>query len=139
MTKRLLVVLCLILSILLTACTAGNDSVFMNQSENSYQRITAEKAKEMMDAGNVVVVDVRTAEEYQEAHISGAVLVPYESMGDTLLDALPDEDAILLVYCRSGSRSKQASEKLIELGYTQVYDFGGIVDWPYERESGDME
>lgn len=91
----------------------------------------------MLDEGGVTVVDVRTAEEYAEQHIPGAVLVPNESIGDEPPAKLPDQDAVLLVHCRTGVRSKQASDKLIKLGYTQVYDFGGIVDWPYETESGE--
>ena len=104
--------------------------------ETGYQKITAEEAKKMMDAGGVTVVDVRTAEEYAAAHIPGAVLVPVESIGEAMPEALPDKDAVLLVYCRSGRRSAAASQKLAALGYTAVYDFGGINDWPYETEAG---
>ena len=97
-----------------------------------YRKITAEEAKRMLDDDSaVVVVDVRTQEEYDAGHIEGAVLVPNESIGDTPPEQLSDLDAVLLVYCRTGVRSKQASEKLLALGYSQVYDFGGIADWPY--------
>lgn len=101
-----------------------------------YHKITPEEAKEKMDAGDVVVVDVRTQAEYDEGHIENAVLVPNESIGDTMPAALPDLDATLLVYCRSGRRSKEASEKLVALGYRNVYDFGGILDWPYGVTEG---
>lgn len=101
-----------------------------------YQKITAEEAKKMMEDGGVTVVDVRTQEEYEEGHISGSVVVPVESIGDELPKALPDTDAVLLVHCRSGVRSKAASQKLIDLGYKNVYDFGGIKDWPYETVKG---
>ncbi len=97
-----------------------------------YHKITPEEAKEKMDAGDVVVVDVRTQEEYDEGHIKDAVLVPNESIGGTMPEALPDTDATLLVYCRSGRRSKEASDKLLALGYRNVYDFGGMIDWPYD-------
>lgn len=95
-------------------------------------KITAEEAKQMMDEGNATVVDVRTAEEYAAGHIPGSILVPVESIGDTKPVELPDTEAVLLVHCRTGIRSKRASDQLVELGYKHVYDFGGIVDWPYE-------
>ena len=86
----------------------------------------------MMASQEVVVVDVRTQEEYDGGHIENAVLVPNESIGSEMPEALPDKEAPLLVYCRSGRRSKDAAEKLLALGYQSVYDFGGVIDWPYE-------
>ena len=109
----------------------------MYGEETSYQKITAEMAKQIMDGGAATVADVRTAEEYEEGHIPGAVLVPNESIGEERPEALPDPEALILVYCRSGNRSRQAAEKLLELGYTNVYDFGGITDWPYEIVKGE--
>ena len=97
-----------------------------------YHRITAEEAYEIMVSQEVVVVDVRTREEYDGGHIENAVLVPNESIGSEMPDALPDKEATLLVYCRSGRRSKDAAQKLLALGYQNVYDFGGVIDWPYE-------
>lgn len=105
----------------------------------AYHKISAEEAKEMMDAGGVTVVDVRRADEYAESHIPNAVLVPNETIEQEAAEALPDKEAALLVYCRSGRRSKEASDKLVEMGYTQVYDFGGIIDWPYDTESGEAK
>ena len=81
-----------------------------------------------------IILDVRTQEEYDEKHIPGAVLVPNETIGKGEIKELPDKDQMILVYCRSGNRSKQASGKLIQLGYTNVYEFGGINSWP-----GDVE
>lgn len=115
------VIIILIGAILMSACS----------TENSYHKITAADAKEMMDTQEVIIVDVRTLEEYNEGHIENAILIPNESI-DGEPSELVDKDAIILVYCRSGNRSKQASDKLVELGYTKIYDFGGIVDWPYE-------
>ena len=106
------------------------------QPQSSYHKITADEAKAMMDEGGVTVVDVRRADEYEAAHIPGAILLSNETIADTAPDALTDKDAALLVYCRTGVRSKQASDTLVSLGYTQVYDMGGIVDWPYETQSG---
>ena len=100
----------------------------------SYQKISPEKAKYMMEHEVVKIVDVRHEEEYREGHIPGAVLVTNETIGDTLPEELPDKKAVLLVYCRSGVRSKLASQKLVRLGYENVYDFGGIINWPYEIE-----
>lgn len=100
----------------------------------AYQKISAAKAKSMMEEKTVIIVDVRTLEEYNEGHIAKAILIPNESIGSTQPAQLPDKDAIILVYCRSGNRSKQASEKLVAMGYTQIYDFGGIIDWTYGIE-----
>lgn len=131
----------------LTACSApGGSGTSPSGSaetavspDSAYHKITAEEAKKMIDAGGVTIVDVRTAEEYAEKHIPGAVLVPNESIGEEPPEQLPDQDAVLLIHCRTGVRSKQASDKLVGLGYTQIYDFGGIADWPYETESGPAE
>lgn len=98
----------------------------------AYHKISAEEAYEIMASQEVVVVDVRTREEYDGGHIENAVLVPNESIGSEMPEALPDKEATLLVYCRSGRRSKDAAEKLLSLGYQNVYDFGGVIDWPYE-------
>ena len=98
----------------------------------AYQKISAEEAYEMMASQEVVVVDVRTQEEYDGGHIENAVLVPNESIVSEMPEALPDKEATLLIYCRSGRRSKDAAEKLLKLGYQSVYDFGGVIDWPYE-------
>ena len=98
----------------------------------AYHKLSAEEAYEMMASQEVVVVDVRTREEYDGGHIENAVLVPNENIGSEMPEALPDKEAPLLVYCRSGRRSKDAAEKLLALGYQSVYDFGGVIDWPYE-------
>ena len=85
---------------------------------------------------NYILLDVRTREEYENAHIPGAICIPNETIGTEEIPALPDKDQLILVYCRSGNRSKQASEKLAALGYTQVVEFGGIMDWPGDTVSG---
>ncbi|MDY2663094.1 rhodanese-like domain-containing protein [Bariatricus massiliensis] len=97
--------------------------------------MSAEEAKEKMDNDeNIVILDVRTLEEYDEKHIPGAVVIPNETIKKETLKELPDLEQEILVYCRSGNRSRQAAEKLIEAGYTNVYDFGGINEWTYETE-----
>lgn len=101
-----------------------------------HRRITCEEARDMLLKDGATVVDVRTAEEYAQKHIPGAVLVPLQSIGDRMPEALPDKDALLLVHCRTGARSRKAADLLTHLGYTRVFDFGGIVDWTYETEAG---
>ena len=101
----------------------------------TYTQISAEEAMKLMDIEeDYIILDVRTQEEYDEKHIPGAVLVPNESIGESEIEELPDKDQMILVYCRSGNRSKQASEKLAKLGYTNVYEFGGINNWTGEVE-----
>ena len=95
-------------------------------------KITPEEAKTMIDHGGVTVVDVRRIDEFEQGHIPGAILVPNETILEEAAFKLPDQSAVILIYCRSGRRSAEAAEKLILLGYTNVYDFGGILDWPYE-------
>ncbi len=97
-----------------------------------YMKISAEDAAKMMEEEGTTVVDVRRPEEYAEGHIDEAVLVPLGTLREEAATKLPDKDAVLLVYCRSGSRSFTASQMLITLGYRRVYDLGGIINWPYE-------
>ena len=126
--KRILPAVLIIL-LLFTGC--GGNSV----NENSYQQITQEAAKEMMDTQEVVILDVREQHEYDSGHIPGAVLLPVGTIAEDTAAAVIDElDTVVLVYCRSGNRSKTASQALADLGYTNVYEFGGINDWPYEIE-----
>jgi rhodanese-related sulfurtransferase len=98
-----------------------------------YHKISASDAKARLDSGDtLILLDVRTKEEFDAGHIAGAVLLPNETIVDTPPEALPDLNAEILIYCRSGNRSAQAAKKLVAMGYTNVYDFGGIIDWPYE-------
>jgi phage shock protein E len=98
-----------------------------------WKTLTPEEAKARLDSGDAVtLLDVRTEAEYEESHIPGAVCLPVESIGTQPPASLPDPDAEILVYCRSGRRSAQAATKLAKLGYTNVSDFGGILNWPYE-------
>ena len=103
--------------------------------ENSYQQITQEAAKEMMDTQEVLILDVREQHEYDSGHIPGAVLLPVGTITkDTAAAVIDDLDTVVLVYCRSGNRSKTASQALADLGYTNIYEFGGINTWPHEVE-----
>lgn len=115
----------------------GNESNATNNSSNfsSYQQVDAETAKKLMDTeDDYVILDVRTQAEYNESHIPGAILIPHDTVATAAEDALPDKGQLILVYCRSGNRSKQASQALVDLGYTNVVEFGGINSWPYEVE-----
>ena len=104
----------------------------------TYRNVTAQEAKARMDSGDaVIVLDVRTKEEYDLGHVPNAILIPNETIFDEKPELLPDSDAEILVYCRSGNRSAQAARKLAAMGYTQVYNFGGIMDWPYEKVTED--
>ena len=120
----------LLLSLLLLAGCGGNTA------DSSYQQISQEEDKEMMDSQDVIILDVREQDEYDSGHISGAVLLPVGTIDEiTAAEVIPEKDSTVLVYCRSGNRSKTASSTLAELGYTNIYEFGGINTWPYETES----
>ena len=120
---------------LLSGCTLSKTNAYTAEDapgKAAYHKISAEEAYEMMVSQEVVVVDVRTREEYDGGHIENAVLVPNESIGSKMPETMPDKEVTLLIYCRSGRRSKDAAQKLLALGYQSVYDFGGVIDWPYE-------
>lgn len=120
-----------LLLLLLGGCAAQNGE------DNAYRQVTMDEAVQLMETEtDYLVVDVRTPEEFEEKHIPGAVLVPNESIADEPPAALPDREQMLLIYCRSGNRSKQAAAKLAALGYTNVIEFGGINSWTGETVSG---
>ena len=107
--------------------------------KNTYQQITAQEAKSIMDTEqNYIIIDARTEEEFAAGHIKNAILIPEYEIADRAEAELPDKDALILVYCRSGRRSKIASEELAKLGYTNVKEFGGIINWPYETITEDQ-
>ena len=117
--------------VLFTACGQPKD----NTQEAIYMNITAQQAKEIMEQEEgYVILDTRTQEEYDTGHIPGAILIPYDEVKEKAEAQLADKDQLILVYCRSGRRSKLAAEDLVALGYTNIKEFGGIIDWPYEVE-----
>ena len=127
--KKLVFLLLAVL--LLTAC--GQDKE--KDQGAVYMNITAEEAKQIMDTEEgYIILDVRTQEEYDEGHIPGAIVISHEEIAEKAEEMLPDKNQLILVYCRSGRRSKIAAEALVELGYTNIKEFGGIIDWPYETE-----
>ena len=118
--------------LLLTACGTNEET----GTEAVYMNITAEEAKKIMDSEEgYIILDVREQDEYDTGHIPGAILIPYTQIEEKASELLPDKDQLILVYCRSGRRSKIAAEALVALGYTNIREFGGIIDWPYEVES----
>jgi len=128
MKKRIFLLLAVML---LTAC--GQDKE--NNQGAVYVNITAEEAKQIMDSEEgYIILDVRTQEEYDQGHIPGAVVISHEEIADKAEKVLTGKDQLILVYCRSGRRSKIAAEALVELGYTNIKEFGGIIDWTYEVE-----
>ena len=117
--------------LLLAGCGAQSE-------ESTYRQVNAEEADSMMEEeSGYIILDVRTAQEYSEKHIPGAINIPNETIGTEDIPELPDMEQLILVYCRSGNRSKQASEKLVKLGYTNIVEFGGINDWMGETVSGE--
>ena len=129
MMKKLIFLLLVVM--MLTAC--GQDTE--KNRGAVYVNITAEEAKQIMDSEEgYIILDVREQDEYDAGHIPGAILIPYTQIEEKADEKLPDQDQLILVYCRSGRRSKLAAQALVELGYTNVREFGGIIDWTYEIE-----
>ena len=137
-----IIMLCIVSFGWLSSCT--NDKVEnitettkenMTMNDAVYENITAQEAKRIMDTQTgYVILDVRTQEEYDEKHIPKAILIPDYEIREKAEGILTDKNQLILVYCRSGRRSKLASEDLLELGYTNIKEFGGIIDWPYQTE-----
>lgn len=128
--KKLFILIAFVF-MLLPAC----GQTIENKQEAVYVNITAEEAKKIMDTEtDYVILDVRTQEEYDQGHIPGAINIANEFIGTDEIPELPNKDRLIMVYCRSGNRSKQAAQKLVDLGYTNIVEFGGILDWP-----GDIE
>ena len=146
--KKIFCFISILICIMLTAC--GNDSsigiigvadeptsiILTDKGEKAmYETITADAAKKIMDSDEeVIILDVREQYEYDEGHIPGAILIPYTEIENKAEEIITDKDRQILVYCRSGRRSKIASDALSKLNYTNVKEFGGIIDWPYEIE-----
>ena len=130
-TFRRIIMLVISLSLFgICGCQGNTDSV---SDSIGYEQITQDKAKEIMDSGaEYVLIDARTDEEFAQGHIEGAIMIPEYEIAQKAESVIADKDALILVYCRSGRRSKIAAEELVKLGYTNVKEFGGIIDWQYE-------
>ena len=117
-------------ALLLVGCAAPAEEI-------TYRQVNMDEAITMMEEeSGYIILDVRTPEEFADKHIPGAVNIPNETIGPAEIPELPNKDQLILVYCRSGNRSKQASEKMVALGYTNIVEFGGINDWPGEIVTG---
>ena len=146
--KKILCMISAVLCIFLAACgdatsigiiggADGPTAILVSEKgeKEMYEQITAEEAKKIMDSGEEhIILDTREQDEFDEGHIPNAILIPYTEIENKAEEMLPDKDKLILVYCRSGRRSKIASESLAKLGYTNVKEFGVIIDWPYEVE-----
>ena len=147
--KKILCIISVVYCIFLTACRdatsianlGGADGptsiIIAEKGEKAmYEQITPEEAKKIMDSGEEhIILDTREQDEFDEGHIPGAILIPYTEIENKAEEMLPNKDAQILVYCRSGRRSKIASESLVKLGYTNVKEFGGIIDWTWALEN----
>ena len=133
--KKLLI-LCMTFICILSGC--GNaDSVQNTEQKSGYKQVSMEEGLELMEAdSDYILLDVRRDDEFEEGHIPGAINIPNESIGTEEIAEFPDQKQTIYVYCRSGNRSKQASQKLVDLGYTDVIEFGGIIDYSGEIEKG---
>ena len=121
--------LCTLLYLLLLSGCSQSETI----TETNYMQITAKEAKNIMDSEtDYIILDVRTEEEFSEGHIDGAILIPDYEIADKAEKILTDKDQLILVYCRSGRRSKLAADSLVTMGYTNIKEFGGIIDWPYD-------
>jgi len=121
---------------LLTGC-GNTDSAHDVVQKAEYKKISATEAKQMMEsADDYILLDVRTEEEFIESRIEGAILIPDREIRNRVETEIPEEDTLIFVYCRSGGRSANAAKELVSMGYTNVYDFGGIMNWPYGTVSG---
>ena len=133
--KKILI-LCMTFIFILTGC-GNTDSVQNTEQKTGYKQVSMEEGLELMEAdSDYILLDVRRDDEFEEGHIPGAINIPNESIGKEEIAELPDKDQTIYVYCRSGNRSKQASQKLVDLGYTDVIEFGGIIDYSGEIEKG---
>ncbi|NLE15687.1 MAG: rhodanese-like domain-containing protein [Spirochaetales bacterium] len=131
--SKLYIILLIILVVVLFVSFKSQQAKTAAGTAAPYKKITAQEAMSLMQTGQkLTIVDVRTPAEFTAGHIQGAINVPNETIGSSAPSALADLDATILVYCRSGSRSAQAAKKLLAIGYSNVIDFGGIINWPYE-------
>lgn len=132
--RVLLTALMVVVALSLAGCGEGGNG---DGDGPEVINITAEEGRALMDEDpDIILVDVRTEGEYKAEHIPGALLVPVEELAELASSKMPDKEATYIVYCRTGNRSATAALMLIDMGYQKIYDMGGIVDWPYETESG---
>ena len=133
--KHFIIVICLSVFVFLFVSCGSDENIDNNRELSVYQRISADEAYEKMRTEtSFIILDVRTPDEFSQMRIPGSILIPDSEITNRAESELPDKNALILVYCRTGRRSKNATNELISMGYTNVFDFGGIADWPYEIE-----
>lgn len=132
--KGLIIMLIVAISLFgLAGCGSEKNTAASTPQKAEFEQITAQQAKEIMEKETgYIIIDARTQEEFDEGHIEGAIMIPEYEISERAEKELPNKEQLILVYCRSGRRSKIASQALVDLGYTNVKEFGGIIDWPYE-------
>lgn len=135
--KRITTLFLAVMLLCLCACQNEGESDKSGKGDgeavNTYEQISQSEAKRIMDTEkDCIIIDARTQSEFDEGHIEGAIMIPEYEIAERALKEIPNKNALILVYCRSGRRSKIAAEALVELGYTNVKEFGGIIDWEYE-------
>ena len=132
---KTVIILVVMAALCMNGCQSSAPNEEMKTAETAYMKISAEDAKEIMDStDDFVLIDVREDDEYASGHIAGALLMPYGEIEERAENELTDKDQTIRVYCRSGRRRAIAAQTLTDLGYTDVRDFGGIIDWPYDIE-----
>ena len=139
MKSKIAILAVIITALMFTGCSnTGNDTQRngVETKQVKYENISPEDAKQRLDnEKGIILLDVRTQEEYDEKHIPDSILIPVDEIEEDAPAELADKDATIFVYCRSGNRSVTASEVLVKMGYTKIYNLGGIIDWPYETET----
>jgi rhodanese-related sulfurtransferase len=131
--KKIMFIILIIASLLMISCNNSEQSVDENETEGKVMMISPEEAKENLDEDSeIVLLDVRTPGEYESGHIEDAVLLPLDQLNEKASEVIPDQEKTYYVYCRSGNRSATAAQLLVDMGYENIYDLGGIIDWPYD-------
>jgi len=131
--KKIMFVILIIASLLMISCDNSAENIEGNGTEGKVLMISPEEAKESLDENSeIILLDVRTPSEYESGHIEGAVLLPLDNITEEASEVIPDNEKIYYVYCRSGNRSATAAQLLVDMGYKNIYDLGGIIDWPYD-------
>ena len=131
--KKIMFVILIIASLLMISCDNSAENIEGNGTEGKVLMISPEEAKESLDENSeIILLDVRTPSEYESGHIEGAVLLPLDNITEEASEVIPDNEKIYYVYCRSGNRSATAEQLLVDMGYKNIYDLGGIIDWPYD-------
>jgi len=131
--RKIVFIILIIASLLMISCSNSDQNVDENEMEGEVIMISPEEAKDNLDENSeIILLDVRTPSEYESEHIENAVLLPLDQLNEKASEVIPDLEKIYYVYCRSGNRSATAAQLLVDMGYENIYDLGGIIDWPYD-------